>query len=258
MKNQLYIACGLLMAMTLGIGTGTAQSGIELHILRENEEGERETFERKYDSAEEMREDEEFREFLGADDRFEFQSDDEGDKRVRIHSFKNGKSYSFSFGGGADDVMPFVFDGDGRFDFELDGDIEELLEELNSMDWADGRKEREERRYREFHDDESIVVEDLTEDELKKRMKKKGPLELQALRIFPGRHDFQIRFRLPEEGELTVRIEDEKGQELQKRFYHRFDGTYSERFDMSGYQSGTYFIDIILNGKVLSKRLIKR
>ncbi len=252
------IATGLLIAALCFLLGPEAKGQIDVKISRENDDGKKETFERSYDTEEEMLEDEEFQDFVGEYGRFGFYSGGDEENPFRILGFRNGRSFSFGFGDEDDDPIAFHFDSDDNsFDFDMGEDMEELVEKLEELDWEGSWNGT-----RFFHyDDESakeIHVEDFSEGEEKKWLGKKKKLELQDLRFYPSpaRAKFKVRFRVPEEDALTIKILDLDQQELHKRFFESFNGTYSEEFDLRNQPVGTYLLQITLGEKRLVKRLL--
>ena len=83
-------------------------------------------------------------------------------------------------------------------------------------------------------------------------------LELENLSYYPnpatnGR--FKLRFDVPEENEVSIKIYNLDGREIFNRYFDAFDGTYAETIDLSGQSEGIYLLEIQMEGKRLTRKI---
>ncbi|WP_436518035.1 T9SS type A sorting domain-containing protein [Ekhidna sp. To15] len=252
------------------------ESKIVIEITKEIN-GEKKTFKGEYNSTEEMRADPQYQEFAGEEQEFDFWFDDEEDKDVFLHldQLRNhhGSAFKFFHKGGDEDDNQFFFkhfDGDSVnsfFDLSLDGmDIEEYREKLNElgieMEMLFDRMDDDEGQRRHVR---SFVIKRVKITDVDNEFGKKGKvdesnvLDLEDLVFFPNPSSngrFKVRFRLPQEGELSIKVSNLEGKEVFSRYFERFGGTYSEMIDLSGQKDGIYLMEIGQGKKRVTKKII--
>lgn len=140
---------------------------------------------------------------------------------------------------------------------------QELSERMDALDWK-GQTDR----YGTFFDiaDESIRLEKVDEDQLKKINKKAEPkisakndLELDDLRfISKGRSGrFDIGFEVPKTSELSVILYDTEGSKIYYEMLADFAGRYDKSIDLSERPAGEYYLQVLQDGRSYCRKLIK-
>ncbi len=153
-----------------------------------------------------------------------------------------------------------------EFEAELDEKMKELQEKMKDLD-----KNLQEEIMESLKEIESIHAEkgfpkrihrggvSIGEvgDEFGKRGKveDRNKLELDDNYMIVGKR-LTLRFRTPEEGELTVKISNEGGKDIYNRYFESFGGTFSDQIDFSNYSDGKYLLEIELDGKRLTKKIV--
>ena len=224
-----------------------------------------------------------------------FNGDDDFDRIFDLYSDEEGaRAYSFSFGND-DDFMPlrklknFRFhhggpnvwafgDGDDtiidlkswdseEYEEELAEKMEELEEKLKGVDKElreeimDAMREIEEMQpgfgFPKRIKRSGISVEDV-DDEFGKRGKvdSKDKLELDDLDFMIWQNRMTLKMRIKDEGELTVKIVNEDDKEIYNRYFERYGGTFSDNIDFSKYSDGNYLLEITLDKKRLTKKIV--
>ena len=265
---------------------------IKIKITKEVD-GERKTFEGEYSSEEEMRNDPAYQDFAGEDDDtfVWFDSDDDFDKIIELHPGQGASAFSFRFddddfpknfkrqfrfhqGGpgayffGDDDAVIDLrgFDG-GKFEEELEAKMKELEEKLEGVD-RDLREEIMEqlRDIEDLHGSmgfpkrirrDGISIEDAGDDFGKRgKVDEKDMLDADDMNFMVMRDQLHVRFRVKKEGELTVKISNEEGKDIYNRYFENYGGTFSDRIDFSRYEDGKYLLEIELDKKRLTKKIV--
>lgn len=95
--------------------------------------------------------------------------------------------------------------------------------------------------------------------EKKGEVNKNSKLELEDLSFYPnpsttGR--FKVRFKVPQEKELSIKVFNLDGKEVYNRYFERFGGTYSESIDLSGQSEGIYLLEISQGDKRITKKIV--
>ncbi|WP_425389426.1 T9SS type A sorting domain-containing protein [Ekhidna sp.] len=237
--------------------------------------GEKKTFKGEYNSTEEMYADPNYREFAGDNQDFNFWFDHDRDEDVFLHLDQlkdQGHSFFKYFGDEEDDAGNFFFrhfDGDsvdGFFNLHLDDmdmeayrehmkklgiDMEEMLNRFQSDD---------DKRHVQVFAIKRIKITDV-EDEFGKKGKvdESNLLDLEDLSFFPNPSSngrFKVRFSVPDEADLSIKVSNLEGKEVFNRSFERFGGTYSEIIDLSGQKEGVYLLEISQGRKRLTKKIV--
>jgi len=267
-------------------------SKIKVKITKEVD-GKKQTFEREYDSADEMRADEEYRKFAGDDDNFNFYfgGDDMHERIVELYrNGPGGGAYSFSFGD--DESFPrnhmksfnfgnggsgYVFSGDdAAVDFRAFGfgdneeELEEKMEELEAKLKDLNKDLREEilEAVEEIQELNSgvfprrikrsgISIEDVGDDfGSRGKVADKDKLELDNMGFMVMANRLTLRFRVKDAGELSLKITNESGKEIYNRYFEKFGGMFSDKIDFSNYNDGKYLLEIKKDRKRLTKKIV--
>ena len=205
------------------------------------------------------------------------ESDEEDLNSFFFKHFKNGEdsdegsNFFFKhFDDDEDGAFIFKhFDGSGSnfFNFEdlEELDLEEHREHLKELGieldvLLDNLKDGEQRRSVRVLAFKRIKISDV-EDEFGKngKVSANNKLELDDLAFSPNPSSngrFKVRFDLPQEGELQIKVSNLEGKEVFSRYFERFGGTYSELIDLSGQKDGIYLLEISQGKKRLTKKVM--
>lgn len=155
-------------------------------------------------------------------------------------------------------VHVFGYGDDNDFDFQwtlpdsLDEQVKAYIHRFND---PDSDRQRIEVSVRKF-----IKISDNVDEFGKKgEVDDKYLLDLDELSYYPnpstnGR--FKLRFKTPEEGELSIKVYNLGGKEIFNRYFERFNGLYSETIDLSGQKEGIYLLEIEQDGKRLTRKIM--
>ncbi|MEQ9466036.1 MAG: T9SS type A sorting domain-containing protein [Ekhidna sp.] len=268
----------LTLAAVLSLGMSAfAQSDegkIVVEITKEIN-GEKKTFKGEYNSAEEMRADPSYQEFAGEQEGFNFWFGDTDDHDVFLHldqmKDRNKSFFKYFHGDDEDDEGGFFFkhfDGDsvdGFFDLRFDGaDMEELRERMKELGMdMQIMMDRFDDEDHQMHviEIKRVKVTDVGDEEFGKKGKvdESNLLELDDLRFYPNPSSngrIKVRFSVPDEDELNIRVSNLEGKEVFSRNFDRFSGTYSELIDLSGQKEGIYLLEISQGKKRLTKKIV--
>ncbi len=281
MKNKMKIMAvlALLMMGFLAQAQSNDEGKIVIEITKEIN-GEKKTFKGEYNSTEEMRADPQYQEFAGKDQGFNFWFDDEdsseADIFLHLDQLKNHHGSAFKFfhrGDDEEDNNTFFFkhfDGDSAnsfLDIHLDGmDMEEYKERMKELGIEmemlfdrlnDGDDQR---RHVQAFVIKRLKITDVDGEFGKKgNVEESNVLELEDLTFFPNPSSngrFKVRFQLPQEGELSIKVSNLEGKEVFSRYFERFGGTYSELIDLSGQKDGIYLLEIGQGKKRVTKKIL--
>lgn len=263
MKKLTTIALGLLIAILClhfeSFAQDKKEGKITIKITKEID-GEEKTFEREYDSQEAMWNDPEYHMFIGKDRKtFIFGFPDDED--VLIELKKLGEEFRYDF----DIDQDFILDADS-----MSKELQKHLDELkNEFEGIIIHKENDEPfMWHSFDGDhvkiieihKHVVIEDIEGDELGKRgfVSKKDQLNLENLDFYPNpsKGRLKLKFTLPEEGPLDIKVFDLDGKEVYSRSFAFFGGTYNEYLDLTGQNEGMYLLEISSGKKRLTKKII--
>lgn len=262
---------------------------IKIKITRKID-GEMKTFEGEYASEEEMRNDPAYREFAGEEDDFTFSFDeDEMMKAFRLHKAPGAHVYSFSFDdedfvphrmlkdfhfkqgaprafwfGDEDAVHMRSFDHEA-YEKEMEEKMKALEEKMKGLD-----KDLQEEIMKTMREIEEmnasmmrpkwhggVRIEDAGEDFGKRGVVSEADkLDLKDVNYMVMNKRLRLRFRVPAEGELTVKISNEAGKDIYNRYFEKFGGTFSDEVDFEKYSSGKYLLEISQGKKRLTKKIV--
>lgn len=276
MKINLRILTLLVSLLTCG--ASLAQSDDEGKIVVEitkEVNGEKKTFKGEYNSAEEMRADPNYQEFAGDEGGFNIWFDDEMSKDVFLNlnqlKDQNQSFFKFFHDDNEDAGQGFFFKHfdndsvDGFFNFHLDNmNMEEFKEQMKKFG------EEMEMMMEGFHEDDNdqvkvfafkrVKVTDVNDEFGKKgKVEDNYKLELEDLNFYPNPSSngrFKVRFNVPQEGELSIKVSNLEGKEVFSRYFERFGGLYSEMIDLSGQNDGIYLLEISQGKKRLTKKIV--
>ena len=255
-----------------GFQRSIAQDGkITVEIIKEIN-GEKRTFKGEYENAEQMKADPNYKEFAGEDGSFNFWygGDEDNDPFFRLDQFDQFNAFPFAFGDGDEpfqglDILKYLrgdsIFGSSKF-FQLNGDDwEEREENIESLQNEIGNL------LEQFSEDEDtnlnsrgIEFSEVEGNELGKKgaVKNSNQLSLEGLRFTPSSRTagkFQIRFGVPQEGELAIKVSNTAGKEIYSRYFESFGGTFIESIDLSKQQEGKYLLEVSQGKKRLTRKI---
>lgn len=164
----------------------------------------------------------------------------------------------------------FQFDADSAALSEMQREIEKQIEEYNrQMDLYE--KEMEKLNGEVEHSEMSIEIEieDISDEEKnkinalangKEELKNDNSLSFENIVFYPNPNDgeIQLEFETSEKGsQLEILIFNQNGKIVYRELSLEFDGSYQNKIDFSDEANGSYYIQIVLDDKVYSKKLIK-
>ncbi|WP_370090355.1 T9SS type A sorting domain-containing protein [Ekhidna sp.] len=268
MLSLAVFMAGDLMAQTKDEGK------IKVEITKEVN-GEKKTFKGEYNSTEEMRADPNYQEFAGKEDGFNFWFDGSSDEDMMIQLDRqrdqNKSFFRFFHGDGEEGENSFFFkhfdddSEDSFFDIQLDGmDMEEYREKMKELGME------MEHLFDKLHSDDDrhvrvIEIKRIKVEEVDDEFGKKGKVEdsnklvLDDLSFYPNPSSngrFKVRFNVPSEDELTIKVSNLEGKEVFNRYFESFSGTYYETIDLSGQREGIYLLEISQGKKRLTKKIV--
>jgi len=170
-------------------------------------------------------------------------------------------------------------DGQYFYDYEFDVNeedlelqMEKLLEQLSQQEQQIDEQQQaiEERlqRLRENRESIEIVIEiaDISKEEADQVNKKASPklstsndLNLDRISFFPNPSAglVNLNFTTTQTGEITISLFDGNGSTLFFEQLKNFSGEYNNQIDLNNQPNGTYYLQILQNGKAYSKKLVK-
>ncbi len=72
----------------------------------------------------------------------------------------------------------------------------------------------------------------------------------------PNRGQFNLSFDVPQAGNTSVRIIDTAGKVVFEENLQNFEGRYNQKIDISDNYKGLYFVQIIQNNKIMTKKIV--
>ena len=190
-----------------------------------------------------------------------------------------GKKENVYFNWEDDNITGFNFDCKKFNSEELEEQLEKMQEELREQ--LDQIENMEELQNFDFDFDfefdeytgnsESITVivlmEEFTQDEVDQvnenaehKISIDNSLNLDEINFFPNPNQglFNLNFMTKDQGDLTVNIYDQSGKTVYKEMLSEFEGEYNNQIDISNRSNGTYYLQIIQDGKTFNTKLIKQ
>ncbi len=275
MRKFLTILLGAVVAILCFSQSSMAQDegNIKIKITKEIN-GERKTFEGSYGSKEEMESDPRYREFVGEDQDFHIYFGGDDEAIIEIEEFKDEMMHFFHFSDEEDEENRGIHIIRPGFHNELNERVRDYLEELNER-IRDLDLEEFDRNFRnELHE----LLDELDSDSYgyanSKKLRityvdesdfgKKGVvkdaelLELEDLRFYPNPSDgkLNLRFRTPQEGELEISVYDLDGKSVFNDYFQRFGGVYREEINLSDKKDGIYLLEIKLDNRRLTRKIV--
>jgi hypothetical protein len=293
--NKLFRTLTILLLVAGTACTTQAQQDDDKKIkikITKKIDGETKSFEGEYANEEEMRSDPAYKEFAGDENEFTVFFDGEHDfeRIIKRHGGSGNHAFSFSFDdedGPMRHLKNFKFDQGGPNVFWLGDDDAHDMKGFNSEEFekklTEKMKELEEKMkgldksmqedilksimdIEKMHSDMmmphrmkrgGVSIEDAG-DSFGKRgvVEAKDKLELDDVNFMIMNKRLNLRFKVKNEGEMSVKISNESGKEIYNRYFEKFSGTFNDNIDFSQYSSGKYLLEISQNKKRLTKKLV--
>lgn len=265
---QLLLAFTFLISLPFAHGQEKSEGKIKVEISKEVN-GEKKTFKGEYENEAQMKADPNYQEFAG-ESGTNFWFDHDEDLHLKMDQLHNQTKSFLKLNYGDDDDEANVFfkhlggDSSGAFSFhhfsdeegqaqlkDLHFEIEAILENIQD---GGGKSIF-------AFSSKKVKVVDVTGDEFgtKGEVAKSNQLTVEDLSFFPNpapNGQFKVRFSVPEEKELSLKIFNLEGKEVYNRYFERFGGTYSESIDLSDQEEGIYLLEISQGAKRLTKKIV--
>lgn len=275
------------LTMSHAIAQDNSQnSNIKLEISKEVN-GEKKTFKGEYENEAQMLADPYYQDFVGEEDNFifKFNSMNEGDFELAIKKLFDKKTLGLSFNSLDTGGFHFGFDTaiyvDDRDLEALQIGIQQLQEELQNLkidaldpsifmfgntmgDSADAfiqkyvRPYHAESAYNANKNRLKITTTDGSEFGKRGRVKDSEKLVLNQLNFSPNPSNgkFKVGFKVPQQGELSVKVFDLDGKEIFTRYFNQFGGYFSETIDLNEQSDGIYLFEIMLDRARLIRKIV--
>ena len=140
--------------------------------------------------------------------------------------------------------------------FGIRGDyLESLKKEMEiTLDLKNDKNGRVRVIVRQMH---NIIIEDLDDAIYVNLHQDKEMLDLENLAYFPNPSEGKFRLRFNAGASpIQIKIIDLTGREVYTEINHGFEGFYDKDIDLSGKDPGIYFLQIIQNDKISTKKLL--
>ncbi|MFN0030599.1 MAG: PDZ domain-containing protein [Flavobacteriales bacterium] len=169
--------------------------------------------------------------------------------------------------------------GNYTYDYEFDMDaedvqqhMEELLRTLDEQQlMLDEERQRilEEMERMDTEHDVVIIkirIDEITPEELETvnenaepKLSNANDMAIDEISFFPNPGDgvINLTFTTQDKSSVTITIYDAKGQQVYNELRTDFSGSYKNTIDISTQPAGTYYLQILQNGKSYSKKIVK-
>lgn len=278
--RQLLGAFIILFSSIVAYAQETESKGkIKLHISKEIN-GEKKTFEGEYENEAQMQADPNYQDFIESEDDFNFSFSDDQNIILDIQKLLDQTGFNFSFGN-TPNQFQFSFDSSSVMDFQ---NLEEMAEEMRKLqgnmlfefengdlNWifSDTTSEDFQNHIRALTDQgksgnilmfKKIKITEVDGDEFGKKglVKDSEALELTGFDHYPNpsNGEFNLRFKVPHQGELSVKVFDLNGKEVFSRYFNQFGGLYTEKIDLTSQEEGIYLLEIKLDKQRLTRKIV--
>jgi hypothetical protein len=158
-----------------------------------------------------------------------------------------------------DPSEPMAFHWDGDFKYDLEWDSEKFSENMKSI---------QKNIDRNFHPKAKIMMREM-EDFGKnfgksfdyawdnhENVKSASIRSLNAYTNNPADDVLNLRFSVPQKGNVTVTVTDTKGKEVGKKEIHEFEGEYVGQVELKKNTKGTLFVTVVQNEDGAVKRVV--
>lgn len=158
-----------------------------------------------------------------------------------------------------DDREPMAFHWDGDFKYEHDWNSDKFRENMKTL---------EKNFNHDFHPKAKILMRDMEEFgqnfgknfnyawDMREDAKPASIRSLNAYTNNPTDDVLNLRFGVPEKGNVTVTVTDTKGREVGKKEIHDFEGEYVGQIELKKNTKGTLFVTVVQNEDGAVKRVV--
>lgn len=154
---------------------------------------------------------------------------------------------------------PMVFHWDGDFKYDLDWDSEKFSRDMK----------RVEKDLKNFQPKAKMMMRDMEDfgrnfgksfdyawDNRDDNVKASSIRSLNAYANNPADDALNLRFTVPQKGNVTVTVTDTKGKEVGKKEIHEFEGEYVGQIELKKNTKGTLFVTVVQNEDGAVKRVV--
>lgn len=154
---------------------------------------------------------------------------------------------------------PMVFHWDGDFKYDLDWDSEKFNENMKSI---------QKNFDKNFHPKAKIMMREMEDFgknfgksfdyawDNRENGKAASIRSLNAYTNNPANDVLNLRFSVPQKGNVTVTVTDTKGKEVGKKEIHEFEGEYVGQIELKKNTKGTLFVTVVQNEDGAVKRVV--
>lgn len=155
---------------------------------------------------------------------------------------------------------PMAFHWDGDFKYDLDWDAEKFSHDMKKIE-KDFNKN--------FHPKAKMMLRNMEDfgrdfgksfdyawDSNNENMKGASIRSLNAYTNNPADDVLNLRFSVPQKGNVTVTVTDTKGKEVGKKEIHEFEGEYVGQIELKKNTKGTLFVTVVQNEDGAVKRVV--
>jgi len=154
---------------------------------------------------------------------------------------------------------PMVFHWDGDFKHDLDWDSDKFNENMKSL---------QKNFDRNFHPKAKMMMRDMEDFgknfgksfdyawDSRENVKSASIRSLNAYTNNPADDVLNLRFSVPQKGNVTVTVTDTKGKEVGKKEIHEFEGEYVGQIELKKNTKGTLFVTVVQNEDGAVKRVV--
>lgn len=154
---------------------------------------------------------------------------------------------------------PMVFHWDGDFKYDLDWDSEKFNENMKSI---------QKNFDKNFHPKAKIMMREMEDFgknfgksfdyawDNRENGKAASIRSLNAYTNNPADDVLNLRFSVPQKGNVTVTVTDTKGKEVGKKEIHEFEGEYVGQIELKKNTKGTLFVTVVQNEDGAVKRVV--
>lgn len=153
---------------------------------------------------------------------------------------------------------PMVFHWDGDFKYDLDWDSEKFSHDMKKV----------EKDLKNFHPKAKMMMRDMEDFgrnfgksfdyawDNNENVKGASIRSLNAYTNNPADDVLNLRFNVPQKGNVTVTVTDTKGKEVGKKEIHEFEGEYVGQIELKKNTKGTLFVTVVQNEDGAVKRVV--
>lgn len=279
--KQLLVFLLLVSVLSIAKAQGLEETGKITIEITKDVNGEKKTFKGEYENEAQMRADPNYQEFIDkeGDLSIDFNGFGDTDFSLDIQKMLNQSGFNFSFDPNGPNSFSFGLDTtmiDLNSMSGFSSHMKMLEEHLQGLDFdeetfmnsffGDSTSSLPKHQQNAFpsqyenEDRKRLEITTIESDEFGKkgRVKESEVLILEKLDYLPNPSwgQFKLRFKVPQQGELSVKVTDINGKGVFSRYFNQFGGFYSESIDLSDQNAGVYLLEIKLDKKRLIRKIV--